>query len=199
MPTVALVVSAVRTAEVAILAASVALLAISLMLVENADGTANPPEQREATARALCSSLLAQSCARSLGTVDLATGKVETVARVPGFTRGLDFLGPLAFIGLSQLRETNSFTDIPITEENADRMSGVWIVNLQSGQTIGFLKFSSVVQEIFAVQTLPGMRFPAIVDDDDALIKSTYVLPDAALKEVRFSAPVVDEAAADAD
>jgi uncharacterized protein (TIGR03032 family) len=135
----------------------------------------------------------------SLCTVDLDTGKLETVARVPGFTRGLDFLGPLAFIGLSQLRETNAFTDIPITEENADRMSGVWIVNVQSGQTIGFLKFSNVVQEIFAVQTLPGMRYPAIVDDDDDLIKSTYVLPDAALKEVRFSAPVVDEAAANAD
>lgn len=135
----------------------------------------------------------------SLGTVDLATGKVETVARVPGFTRGLDFLGPLAFIGLSQLRETNAFTDIPITEENADRMSGVWIVNIQSGQTIGFLKFSNVVQEIFAVQTLPGMAFPAIVDEDDELIKSTYVLPDAALKEVRFSVPAVDEATASAD
>ena len=47
----------------------------------------------------------------------------------------LSFLGPLAFIGLSQLRETNAFTDIPITEENADRMSGVWVVNIETGQT----------------------------------------------------------------
>lgn len=135
----------------------------------------------------------------SLGAVDLDTGKVETVARLPGFTRGLDFLGPLAFVGLSQLRETNAFTDIPITEENADRMSGVWIVNVQSGKTIGFLKFSNVVHEIFAVQTLPGMRYPAIIDDDDELIRSTYVLPDAALKEVRFSEAAVDTAEADAD
>jgi len=45
-------------------------LAVSLMLIESTDGTANPPEQREAAARALCSSLMAQSCARSLGTVD---------------------------------------------------------------------------------------------------------------------------------
>jgi len=78
-------------------------------------------------------------------------------------------------------------------------MSGVWIVNTQSGQTIGFLKFSDAVQEIFAVQALPGILSPAIVDDDDEIIKSTYVLPDAALKEVRFSAPVADKAAANAD
>jgi len=125
----------------------------------------------------------------SLATVDLATGKTETVARVPGFTRGLSFAGPLAFIGLSQLRETNAFTDIPITEENADRMSGVWIVNIETGQTVAFLKFSGAVQEIFAVHLLEGWQFPEILDDDSEFLRTTYVLPDDALKEVRFATP----------
>jgi uncharacterized protein (TIGR03032 family) len=125
----------------------------------------------------------------SIGTVDLASGRVDTVARVPGFTRGLDLIGPLAFIGLSQLRETNAFTDIPITEENADRMSGVWIVNIDTGQTIAFLKFTAAVQEIFAVHALAGIQFPEFVDDDSELIKNTYVLPDDALKDIRFTAP----------
>src|SRR5260221_972745 len=125
----------------------------------------------------------------SLATGDLASGKIETVARVPGLTRGLSFLGPLAFIGLSQLRETNAFTDIPITEENSDRMSGVWIVNIETGQTIAFLKFSGAVQEIFAVHALAGLQFPEIIDEDSEFVKTTYVLPDDALKEVRFAAP----------
>jgi uncharacterized protein (TIGR03032 family) len=133
----------------------------------------------------------------SLATVDLDSGKLEVVAQVPGFTRGLDFMGPLAFIGLSQLRKSNAFTDIPITDDNSDRMSGVWIVNIETGKTIAYLKFSDAVQEIFAVQLLPGVLFPAVIDDDDDLIKTTYVLPDDALREVRFSAPPVDEAAAD--
>jgi uncharacterized protein (TIGR03032 family) len=42
----------------------------------------------------------------SLARVDLERGTWETVAQVPGFTRGLDFYGPLAFIGLSQVRES---------------------------------------------------------------------------------------------
>ena len=125
----------------------------------------------------------------SIGTVDLATGRVDTVARVPGFTRGLDFVGPLAFVGLSQLRETNAFTDIPITEENGDRMSGVWVVNIENGETVAFLKFSRKVQEIFGVVLLRGAAFPILLDDDSDLLKSTYVLPDAALKEVRFASP----------
>jgi uncharacterized protein (TIGR03032 family) len=140
---------------------------------------------------------LLESGRGSLATVDLASGRMETVARVPGFTRGLDFIGPLAFIGLSQLRETNAFTDIPITDDNSERLSGVWVVNIETARTVAFLKFSRAVQEIFAVQALRGALFPALIDEDDPLLKTTYVLPDAALKEIRLTA-TAPNAAADA-
>jgi uncharacterized protein (TIGR03032 family) len=51
-----------------------------------------------------------------LARVDLERGTWETVAQVPGFTRGLDFWGPLAFIGLSQVRESAVFSGIPLVE-----------------------------------------------------------------------------------
>ena len=41
-----------------------------------------------------------------IGTVDLATGRYDPVAQLPGFTRGFDIIGPYAFIGLSQVRES---------------------------------------------------------------------------------------------
>src|SRR5207245_10132884 len=47
---------------------------------------------------------LLESGKGSLVTMDLATGRAETVIKLPGFTRGLDFFGPLAFVGLSQVR-----------------------------------------------------------------------------------------------
>ena len=125
----------------------------------------------------------------SLATIDLATGKVTTVARLPGFTRGLDFVGPLAFVGLSQLRETNPLTDIPIAEENVERMSGVWVVNIETGETIAILKFGDAVQEIFAVQAVPGVQFPELVDEDEELLQTIYALPDEAYKDIRFVAP----------
>jgi uncharacterized protein (TIGR03032 family) len=124
----------------------------------------------------------------ALVSVDQKTGAKTDVARVPGFCRGLDFLGPIAFIGLSQLRGTTPFTDIPITDDNADRLSGVWAVNIQTGKTIAFLKFTGGVQEIFAVQVLPGILFPEIVHEGD-LLASAYALPDKALKDVAFSPP----------
>ncbi|MFO1280883.1 MAG: TIGR03032 family protein [Burkholderiales bacterium] len=138
---------------------------------------------------------LLESGRGSLATVDLATGTVETVAQLPGFTRGLDFAGPLAFVGLSQLRASNPFTDIPITDDNAERASGVWVVHIETGETVAFLKFSASVEEIFTVQVLAGVRRPAIVDEEDDAIKATYVLPDDALRDVRFTTPSADRTA----
>ena len=120
----------------------------------------------------------------SLAKVDVETGALETVAELPGFTRGLDFRGPLAFIGLSQVRETAVFSGIPLTERLDERTCGVWVVNIESGATVAFLRFEDAVQEIFAVQLLPGIRFPEIVDWDRDLIASSYALADADLAEV---------------
>jgi len=124
----------------------------------------------------------------SLSTVDPVSGRVETVAQVPGFTRGLDFVGPVAFIGLSQLRASNPFTDIPLTDQNPDRSSGVWAVNVETGQTIAFLRFSASVEEIFAVQALPGILSPLILEEHDPILDSTWAIPDELLPEVELAA-----------
>ena len=90
-----------------------------------------------------------------------APANYQPVAELPGFTRGLDFCGPLAFIGLSQVRETAVFSGIAIAERPLEeRCCGVWVVNIQTGQTVAFVKFEDAVQEIFAVQVLPGRALP---------------------------------------
>jgi uncharacterized protein (TIGR03032 family) len=122
----------------------------------------------------------------SLSTVDPVSGRVDAVAQVPGFTRGLDFAGSFAFIGLSQLRASNPFTDIPLTDENPDRASGVWVVNVDTGRTVAFLRFSASVEEIFAVQALPGVLSPTILEEHDPLLDSTWGIPDALLPEVEL-------------
>ncbi|MEO1069698.1 MAG: TIGR03032 family protein, partial [Cyanobacteria bacterium J06638_6] len=130
----------------------------------------------------------------SLATVDLATGAVEPVVKLPGFTRGLDFYGPLAFVGLSQVRESAVFSGIPLTERLTERICGVWVVNLDTAKIIAFLQFEDAVQEIFAVQVLVGTRFPELLIDNDGLVDSAYVLPDEALAEVELSAVQPSEA-----
>jgi uncharacterized protein (TIGR03032 family) len=43
--------------------------------------------------------------AGTLGFIDPNTRQYVPITEVPGFTRGLDFAGNLAFVGLSQVRE----------------------------------------------------------------------------------------------
>ncbi|MEL6927042.1 MAG: TIGR03032 family protein [Cyanobacteria bacterium J06600_6] len=120
----------------------------------------------------------------SLSLCDRTTGRLESVITLPGFTRGIDFYGSFAFIGLSQVRETAVFSGLPLTERLDERICGVWVVNLETARTVAFLKFEDAVQEIFAVRVLPNMRFPEIIDYDEKLMANSYVLPDEALADV---------------
>jgi uncharacterized protein (TIGR03032 family) len=123
-----------------------------------------------------------------LARVDLASGRTEVVAELPGFTRGLDFCGPYAFVGLSQVRETAVFAGLPLTERSEERKCGVWVVDLRSGATAAFLQFEGAVQEIFGVQVVPQVRFPELLVDDP-LLASTYILPDQALADLAPRGP----------
>jgi uncharacterized protein (TIGR03032 family) len=126
-----------------------------------------------------------ESGSGTLGHVDLSTGRYEAVAAVPGFTRGLDFAGDLAFVGLSQVRESAVFSGIPITERLApeQRTCGVCVVDLRRGETVALLKFESGVQEVFAVAVLPR-RFPDLINDDEKLLENSFVVPSECLGEV---------------
>lgn len=126
-----------------------------------------------------------ESGSGTLGFVDLKTGRYEAVAAVPGFTRGLDFAGDLAFVGLSQVRESAVFSGIPITERLApeERTCGVCVVDLLRGEAIALLRFESGVQEVFAVSVLPR-RFPDLINDDEELLANSFVVPTECLGEV---------------
>ncbi|MGO9469580.1 MAG: TIGR03032 family protein [Isosphaeraceae bacterium] len=127
-----------------------------------------------------------ESGAGTFGFIDPHTGKYAPIAEVPGFTRGLDFAGSLAFVGLSQVRESAVFSGIPITERlNEDqRTCGVCAIDLRSGQVVALLRFETAVQEVFAVTVLPGRRYPELINDDEKLLENSFVVPDAALADV---------------
>jgi hypothetical protein len=94
----------------------------------------------------------------ALETVDPDTGQRDTVATMPGYTRGLAFCGPFAFVGLSKIRETAIFGGVPIAENRAELKCGVCVVDLRSGQSVAYLELETGVEEIFAIDILPGVR-----------------------------------------
>jgi uncharacterized protein (TIGR03032 family) len=128
---------------------------------------------------------LLESAKGTLICIDPSRGSVETVAELPGFARGLAFAGPLAFIGLSQVRES-VFAGIPLSKRlrPEERSCGIWIVDTRDGRIVGFVRFAGEVQEIFDVQLLPGTVYPEMLEIGEDLVGASFVLSDEALASV---------------
>lgn len=112
-------------------------------------------------------------------------GTVEEITRLPGFTRGLAFLGRYALVGLSQVRES-VFSGLPVTESALERNCGVWVVDTRTGQTVGFVKFTGSVTEIFEVNVMHA-RWPHIGEPGD-LTRTSYSLDPEVLQQMTTAA-----------
>jgi uncharacterized protein (TIGR03032 family) len=97
-----------------------------------------------------------------LVTADPANGQVESIAQLPGYTRGLSIHGHLAFVGLSKIRATSSLAGVPIAAHPEGLKCGVAVVDLRSGQVTASFEFSSGIDELFAVQVLPDSARPLV-------------------------------------
>jgi hypothetical protein len=56
-------------------------------------------------------------------------------------------------------------------------------VDLRRGEVVALLRFTSGVQEVFAVALLPR-RFPDLINDDDKVLENSFVVPTEYLGEV---------------
>ena len=117
----------------------------------------------------------------SLVRLDPRSGHSETVARFPGYTRGLAIHDHYAFIGLSRIRETSTFGGVPIAEDRERLKCGVAVVDLRRGQLLGQFEFKTGVEEVFDVTVIPGkrlatMRGPFSQEDGKSTI---WTVPDA--------------------
>ena len=109
--------------------------------------------------------------------IDPDTGQSQPVADVPGFARGLAFIGDYAFIGLSKIRTTSAMDGVPLAERRDELKCGVSVVDLRDGSICAMLEFESAVEEIFDVQLLPGIRFPEVIGFQNEQLHHTFIVP----------------------
>ena len=82
------------------------------------------------------------------------SGRPEKIISLPGYTRGLAFAGKYAFVGLSKIRETAIFGNLPICDRFDELKCGIAVVDLQTRQMVSCLEFKQGVDEIYDVQIL---------------------------------------------
>ena len=101
------------------------------------------------------------------GYLNLDQGQFEPVAFCPGYLRGLTFAGDFAIVGLSEPRHNKSFQGLPLDDalkaKDAVPRCGLGVIDLRSGDLVHTLRIEGVVEELYDVVALPGVRQPMAI------------------------------------
>ncbi|HEX8199474.1 MAG TPA: TIGR03032 family protein [Isosphaeraceae bacterium] len=117
------------------------------------------------------------SGAGELWRVELGSFRREVVCALPGYLRGLCFVGPFALIGLSQIRERHIFGGLPVQARHPRLRCRVAVIDTRTGAEVGGLDFTAGCTELFDVQFLPGVRRPMIVGPEKEAARQAFPAP----------------------
>jgi len=98
----------------------------------------------------------------TLVTFDPSTGNCQEVCALPGFTRGLCFVGNHALVGLSKIRRKHVLDAPPVRGRHAHLFAGVALVDTTTSRQLGSLEFIQGGREVFDIVFLPGIRRPNV-------------------------------------
>ncbi|GBF82035.1 TIGR03032 family protein [Aphanothece sacrum] len=108
--------------------------------------------------------------------------RFDPIIFCPGFVRGLAFWQNFAFVGLSQLR-SQSFSGLPLEKrlmsEGNRPQSGLMVIDLQTGKTLHWLYFQSIIEELFDVVVLPGVSQPETIGLQGDEIQRLVTFPES--------------------
>lgn len=127
---------------------------------------------------------LLQTGTGEFGEVDIATGQFNPICFLPGFARGLAFVGDYAVIGLSRPREGGTFEGLKLNDRLAKDgvrpKCAICVVNLKNGDVEHTLEIEGTVQELYDVALLPGVTQPKALGFRNDEIRF-YIRPERAV------------------
>ncbi|MEP6541912.1 TIGR03032 family protein [Microcoleus vaginatus GB1-A2] len=101
------------------------------------------------------------------GYADIERGVFEPVAFCPGYMRGCAFSGDFAIVGLSKPRHNKTFSGLSLDDnlraKDAEPRCGLVVIDLRNGDIVHSLRIEGVVEELYDVQVLPGVRRPMAI------------------------------------
>lgn len=105
---------------------------------------------------------------------DPGTREVAEVITLQGFPRGLNFYGPLMFVGLSKVRASDIKHPTPLSRKCEETFCGVWVVNLEENREVAHMKFTGDVDQVYDIAMVPGANMPELMTNDDSLIRHSF-------------------------
>ncbi len=101
------------------------------------------------------------------GYADLKSLTFEAVTFCPGYLRGCAFSRNFAVVGISKPRNNKTFSSLPLDENlstrDAEPRCGLLVIDLRTGDIVHWLRIEGVVEELYDVAILPGVRRPMAI------------------------------------
>lgn len=119
------------------------------------------------------------SGAGELLAVNPDSGRRESICHLPGYLRGLCFVGPYALIGMCKIREKHIFGGLPVQAQYDKLLCGVAVVDLRSRSLAAMFEFTAGCEELYDVQFLPGVRRPMILNLQKPAVRQAITNPDS--------------------
>lgn len=98
------------------------------------------------------------------GYVDTDKGRFVPVTFCAGYMRGLAFHGDYALVGLSKPRHNKTFSGLPLDDnlkaKGGEPRCGIQVIDLRTGDAVHWVRFEGLVDELYDVVALPGVRRP---------------------------------------
>jgi len=121
---------------------------------------------------------LHNSGAGEFGYVDVENKCFVPVSFCPGYLRGLAFIDEkTAVVGLSLPRDNKTFSGLPLDARMRDAgvsaRCGLYFIDLDSGDIIHSAVFKGVVNELYDVVVLNGIRKPTLIGPNSPELKRT--------------------------
>ena len=108
-----------------------------------------------------------QSGTGEFGRVDLKAGRFEAMTFIPGFARGVSFVGNHAVVGVSRPRREGTLDGLAINDrledERIEPKTMIAIINLETGDMEHTLEIEGVVRELYDVGFIPGIKRPKML------------------------------------
>lgn len=108
----------------------------------------------------------------TFGYIDIEEEKFVPKTFIPGFLRGMDFVGNVAIVCTSKDRFDNSFTHIPLQkvleEKETESKCGIWFISLETFSVLHHVCFQGIT-ELYDVSVVRGGTRPRVISHQDEL------------------------------
>jgi uncharacterized protein (TIGR03032 family) len=114
------------------------------------------------------------------GTVDIKLGTFTPITFCPGYLRGLALWSDYAVVGLSKIRGNKTFSGLALDEnlaaKDVESRCGLQIIDLRNGDIVHWLRIEGIVEELYDVAVIPGVRQPMALGFKSDEIRRTITI-----------------------